>query len=1165
MKPIKATVYLSDHQGTPPMDVVYGSDVPIELTVGDVEQFPQNSTAAAYANEFHTQTVYVNQGPVTVTGNKIKFTPDHGFFAEGDNFLVVKVHPAGDTGDGYPFPLIVHCHHNPAWGTIPANPVDIKGYAEEAKASAEQAAAVLYEIKTNYPMVATLSNDVNRLKEDLTQASESIVDLEKTMMQGDGTTRKHFAAIWHQGSFTANGSTKTVTYSDVSTRCRSEYIDISMVPIGESISFNVPSEYRWYMNSFDTNTDSYNQAYIRATWTDGGEIFKIKHEFQNEKYFMFMLIRKDGGNIETPPNVSLYKNSESELSLKLNESAELSLKLKEDLSLIANTVCVEKTPYISQASTGWKLDGLGGCVSDGTFAIDKYGVTAGEIYYVDTPKDSEGVIQFQTVASIPTGNNPNLVGDVITTAYRGYIKVPEGASYMMVCRKKTTSNIVKRFVYTTARDIDAVSTAVNAIELNYMRKDGSVRDYLGLSWEQGGFAVNGSSKTISYSDSVSRVRSPYIDVTGIGINDTIHMHIPSGMKAYVVITDTNTDSYNNAYILLSWVTGDAEISRKFINANYMIVMCINDAGTIVPDDAKAITAYTERHSKILTDMSARIEDVHSMYIGDAIGKDGFTQTDGYYRNINGSAIKTSSAYSYVEGAVYAGTIITIPQWDDDSDVISHLSILDGSSYRSIVNAKDHRGKSVTIIAKEDCKMCVSTRTERVLDFELAATAISNIAQQHDLDKKIAQSTVPVPCVGQILYNADTANADSQIVNAVAYNDGTMIVCRTNGVVARIDYGGEHELLNINGTNMDWRCVYMDSNENVYVSPHASSGTFTMSKRGLYRLSKGASAFSKVIEFDNTTQHDDTIWTMCEDANGYIYAGVYCHTKRYQPRIYRSADNGITWELIYDFTGKVSENLGKHIHSLIYNKFNDALYCIVGEINTIYKSVDHGVSWTDLGVALAVKGSAMIATPYGVLIGSDGVHNCDIDILFNDDKTTKTVHHGWASTVFAMRYSDISGMVYAFTKIDSSVTSATNFPPVEVLSMTDPWVGIEQWKTGLQDYQWNLWKRYYDSCIDKYPDDAIRPQHYAILISRDGGIHWDVLHKWNTDSTHASGFWTTGYFRNGECLTGHKDDSGWVNPIVISEGKHKYTADGIDLTGEIFVRTNTTPYVQNIGN
>lgn len=180
MNPIKATVYLSDHQGTPPMDVVYGSDVPIELTVGDVQQLPQKSTAAAYANAFNTQNVYVNQGTVSVTGNKIKFTPDHGFFAVGDNFLVVKVHPDGDTGDGYPFPLIVHCHPNPAWGTIPANPVDIKGYAEQAKASAEQAAAVLDEIKANYPMVATLANDVNRIREDLsTLTGNEILQFER--------------------------------------------------------------------------------------------------------------------------------------------------------------------------------------------------------------------------------------------------------------------------------------------------------------------------------------------------------------------------------------------------------------------------------------------------------------------------------------------------------------------------------------------------------------------------------------------------------------------------------------------------------------------------------------------------------------------------------------------------------------------------------------------------------------------------------------------------------------------------------------------------------------------------------------------------------------------------------------------------------------------------
>ena len=173
MNPIRATVFMAHYQGTPPMNVMYGSDVPIELTVTDLPQFPANSAAAAYAKGFDTETVYINQRPVSVSGNKITFTPDHGFFVPGDNVLIVKVRPGGETGDGYTFPLTVNCKPNPAWGKLPANPVDIKGYAEAAKASEEQSAAVLAEIKANYPMVTTLSNEVKTLKEDLTYITDN--------------------------------------------------------------------------------------------------------------------------------------------------------------------------------------------------------------------------------------------------------------------------------------------------------------------------------------------------------------------------------------------------------------------------------------------------------------------------------------------------------------------------------------------------------------------------------------------------------------------------------------------------------------------------------------------------------------------------------------------------------------------------------------------------------------------------------------------------------------------------------------------------------------------------------------------------------------------------------------------------------------------------------
>jgi hypothetical protein len=242
----------------------------------------------------------------------------------------------------------------------------------------------------------------------------------------------------------------------------------------------------------------------------------------------------------------------------------------------------------------------------------------------------------------------------------------------------------------------------------------------------------------------------------------------------------------------------------------------------------------------------------------------------------------------------------------------------------------------------------------------------------------------------------------------------------------------------------------------------------------------------------------------------------------------------------------------HIHTIIYSKWQDALYCIVGEVNTIFKSTNGGTTWTNLKVKLNTKGSAMVATPYGIFIGSDGAYNCDIDLLYNDDVTHQRMYRGIAGTVFALRVSDLTGFLYAFTKIDSSVNSESYYPPATVLDGTTT---IEQWEDSVSAAVYNNWLAYHDSVYDDYPDDSIRPQHYTIIISRNGGRTWEPLKRFDCSSTYPNGFWTTGYFKNGECLTGRIEDGGILNPVIISEGKHKYVASGCDLSGEILIRTN----------
>jgi hypothetical protein len=298
--------------------------------------------------------------------------------------------------------------------------------------------------------------------------------------------------------------------------------------------------------------------------------------------------------------------------------------------------------------------------------------------------------------------------------------------------------------------------------------------------------------------------------------------------------------------------------------------------------------------------------------------------------------------------------------------------------------------------------------------------------------------------------------------------------------------------------------------------------------------------------------------MCRDRSGYIYCGEYSIANNV-PVIYRSSDNGLTWSSFINFNSSGLTSNGRHIHSVIYNKYNDKLYAIVGEVNTIFRSGDKGSTWTNLNVQFYDKGSSMFATPYGIIVGSDSAYWCDIDILLPDDTSHKKVSRIWADTVFGIRQSDQTGFIYAFCKIDSSVKSSSYMPQIDLSDDAAVAAYIASHTSG-------AWRNYYDSMKDYYPGDAMRPTHFAILISRNYGKTWEVLYSGETGSINADGIWTIGYFRNGECLCGHvrstsSSSRDFVNPIIISEGRHKYTNGKISVDGDIFAKTLSSTNIE----
>ena len=519
----------------------------------------------------------------------------------------------------------------------------------------------------------------------------------------------------------------------------------------------------------------------------------------------------------------------------------------------------------------------------------------------------------------------------------------------------------------------------------------------------------------------------------------------------------------------------------------------------------------------------------------------------------------------------------------------------------------------------------------------------------------------------LTYQADDKSEDNYIVNAVAYPNGEIIACRSGGDVVKIANDGTETVLLTVANAQDWRGMFMDSNLNVFVSPHSTLFTPAVANtdRGLYRLTYGSNQFTKVLslchdvyitrwkpdtayavddpvfnnsdslfyicktahtssaDFDETkwnivpdwvknhtyavgdlvrysnlfyscvTAHtsgssfstsrfkaateyidnDDTIWTMCEDNKGALYAGVYAHSLRDNPGVYISSDGGVTWFYRYNFILKGTlpfetySTAVQHVHCINFNEYDGCLYAAVGETNTIVRSTDQGKNWTDLHIPCVYgQPTYVMGVKDGLLIGSDGHYSCGVSKLMTDGVTLKRCGRTAPGFIFNMRRSDVTGWIYAFTRIDNFVGDTDEAPPVEAITDAS---ALASWKASADPLHVMQWEEYNKWASKYYPEDAIRPQNAVMMVSKDEGDTWEVFKTIKCSQNYASicGFITVGYFRDGECLVGcllpvegTQNGKAFVQPFVISEGKKKRTASGFDLTGEIFIKTNTSTTV-----
>ena len=585
----------------------------------------------------------------------------------------------------------------------------------------------------------------------------------------------------------------------------------------------------------------------------------------------------------------------------------------------------------------------------------------------------------------------------------------------------------------------------------------------------------------------------------------------------------------------------------------------------------------------------------------------------------------------------------------------------------VVSANTDFDCDITITRSSDLAQKIENKD--FVSESLYGVSKHNYVDDYDFVPNLEKKRINAICT----YSGDTKKTSNHIANAVAYPNGEIIAARAgSGEVVRIANDGTETVLLTIPNAQDWRCVYMDSNLNVYVSPHSSTFWPAISNldRGLYRMPYGGSKFTKVINLCNSTtavtewapnkaytvgqnvfldnqsdvyicriahtsgstfdnsdskwilapdwaantgyevgkirkynncyfyctvahtsesrfdiskwqpansmmDNDDTIWTMCEDEKGYLYAGVYSHSYRANPSIYRSSDGGITWFYQHNFitNGTLTEerygfNQVRHVHCINFNEYDHCLYACVGETNTLVKSSNHGVTWEDMEIPMMYgQPTYVLGVKDGLLIGSDGHYSMGVSKLLTDGKTLKQCGRTAPGFIFNIRRSDVTGWIYAFSRIDNFVAEPARCPTVDCINDAE---ALENWKTNVADpYYLKLWTEYNQWASKYYPEDAIRPQNSVIMVSRDEGDTWEVFKTVKVSSNKASicGYITVGYFRDGECLVGllkpiEGTESGkeFVEPLIISEGKKKRTSNGYDLDGEIFIKTNASTVI-----
>ncbi len=415
-------------------------------------------------------------------------------------------------------------------------------------------------------------------------------------------------------------------------------------------------------------------------------------------------------------------------------------KLSELEKFVGDYTPVSKTLMTTtEIIENWALLSNGNSVEDSNSKLVKYPVTAGDFIELNLTKDNEAVYQFQSVKGVPSvGINSNIIGNVCVNASNGVVKVPAGATWLIVSQLKTNAT---NSVHKCHNTIDNTPTTGS----NNLVKSGGVKNELdqlqariqeikgyewnNWEWNDGSYisdtGVVTQANNTRYSRPVQVNKGDIIHVTGAGTRIAAISKTDALASSYVckVTMNNNTSTEyswtadEDCYIAISGrggtasgiITGYITILSEFATREELTSLEVNIEG--IQEDCETL----KQAQTIYGDYADVVDAV-------------FTLVGGYYIKSTANNTAKAQALGSASNCGYT-TPIQLRKKEKISfytqgSSIGNICLTDanGDYYTMVVSVnKSSDYAYVEYIAEEDCYVALSSR---LVGFEYATPKIS---------------------------------------------------------------------------------------------------------------------------------------------------------------------------------------------------------------------------------------------------------------------------------------------------------------------------------------------------------------------------------------------------------------------------------------------------------